>query len=231
MERKYPIVWVIGATRSCKTALAQHGIAPLGFKLLSTGDYFRKRFAKPDTFSHDFVFSLSSFAAECLAHHTNCHVEHLQNFIAESNGPCVIEGERNPNEFAKLYDPQQDMVIFMQRNAIDIYDTVIERGIAAIEQIVRWNINAGIAPRSSAFKATFGDEKLKAEYFGVDNGPDKLVIEGPIKPRNLNGTEEEKYPWINVLIGLTREAVQTYMGHALHPSIRARKDSHPEPAP
>ena len=67
MTREYPIVWIIGATRSCKTALAQNGVAPLGFKLISTGDYFRQNYGKEDTNSRDFVFQISAFAAECLA--------------------------------------------------------------------------------------------------------------------------------------------------------------------
>ncbi len=232
MTREYPIVWIIGATRSCKTALAQNGVAPLGFKLISTGDYFRQNYGKEDTNSRDFVFQISAFAAECLARQPDCHLTHLEQLLETVKQPCVIEGERNPSEFAKLYDPQRDMAIFLRRLDMDIYDTTIERGIAVIEQNVRWCINTGISPAASAFKVTFGDQKIKAEYFGVNNGADAVFIEGNVGARKLDGEVEDRYPWINILIGLVREQVNNYMGSHIRPKeLGIRDDNNPKRAP
>jgi|GEM_PF-4512868 hypothetical protein len=217
MPRESPIVWIIGATRSCKTALAQYGVAPLGFKLISTGDYFRREFGQEDTFSRDFVFQLSAFSATCLAQEPNCHLTHLHKLIEEAQQPCVIEGERNPMEFAKLYDPHKDMVIFLHRMDMDIYDTTIERGIAAIERNVRWCVNVGIAPPTSVFKTTFGDQEIKGEYFGVNNGSDAVFIRGAVEERKTQGDAEDRYPWINILIGMVREKVVNYFGGDLRP--------------
>ena len=217
MGREYPVVWVVGATRSCKTALAEYGIEPMGFKLMSTGTYFRDQFGKEDTNSRDFVFALSNFAAECLSRDANCHTKKLEQFIAEAGQPCVVEGERNPNEFAKLYDPTQDMVILLKRMNMESYDTVIERGITAIERIIRWNINTGIASRASAFKATFGDNRIAGEYMGIGDNKDEIFLEGPIKDRKMDGTAVERYPWINILIGMTRKAISDYYGGKIRP--------------
>lgn len=225
MTREHPIVWIIGATRSCKTALAHNGVAPLGFKSISTGDYFRQRYGKEDTYSREFVFQISEFAAGCLSAEPSCHLDHLMKHIEEARQPCVIEGERNPIEFAKYYDPKKDMVILLQRLDMDIYDTAIERGIGAIEQNVRWCVSTGIAPAISAFKVTFGDLRIKADHFGVNNGPDNAIIEGSVPPRKIDADDvEDRYPWINILIGLVREQVANYLGDSIRPEGHGMKE-------
>lgn len=223
MAREYPIIWIIGATRSCKSALAEHGVAPLGFKLIATANYFRERFDEADTYSRDFVFRLSDFAAGMLQRNPGCHADHLQCLIEEAAQPCVIEGERNPIEFAKLYDPRRDMVIFLNREDMEAYDTTIERGIPVIEQQVRWCVNNGIAPVASVFKTGFGREAIKGEYFGVNNERDFVFAEGPVKERKPEGAVEDRYPWINILIGLVREHIAAYYGDILRPASPPNK--------
>lgn len=210
MEHASPIIWVIGATRSCKTALAQHGIAPLGFYMISTADFFRKQYGQPDTYSRQFVFNISAFAAETLSKDPDCNIRYLQDIAKQQHKPCVIEGERNPVEFAKLYDPKNDMVIILNRQDVDVYDTAIERGIESIEKIVRWNISTGIAPQDSAMKLTFGLEEIKADYFGVNNAPDTTFLSGKVKPKSSEGEIEDRYPWIGILIGLVREKISEH---------------------
>lgn len=134
-------------------------------------------------------------------------MEQLIEQTRARNIPCVIEGERNPFEFAKLYDPVNDMVVFLTRQDVDVYDTAIERGIAVIEHMMRWNVSTGITPQDAAIKITFGLQEIKGEYFGVANGPDKTFIHGPVKEKKANGSVEDRYPWINILIGCVREKI------------------------
>lgn len=209
-NHRHPVVWVIGATRSCKTAIAENGIAPLGYHLISTASYFRAAYAQPDTYSRSFVFNLSAFAANTLSADPDCHVRHLDALIRDANGPCVVEGERNPVEFSRLYDPHKDMVFLIDRLDVETYDTPIERGIKAIEQIVRWNVGNGIAPQSSVTKLTFGLDEIRAEHFGVNNKEDVLYLCGPVAARRAEGEIEDRYPWINIVIGLVREEVTRY---------------------
>lgn len=209
-RRNHPVIWVIGATRSCKTAVATNGIAPLGYKVISTGDFFRDRYSKPDTLSREFVFALSQFSANLLSADPDCHKDQLEEEIKSGPGACVVEGERNPIEFSKLYDPKQDMVIFLDRLDVEKYDTVIERGIACIEQNVRWCVSTGISPQDSVFKMTFGLDRISACYFGTNNEQDAVFLEGTVKPRTLEGPIEDRYPWINILIGCVRERIGAY---------------------
>lgn len=212
--RAYPIIWVIGATRSSKTALAtaisDQGPASLGFHLIQTGNYFRQRYGEPDTYSREFVFNISAFASRCLEEQPDCHEQHLASVIAHVNKPCVIEGERNPREFAKLYDPKLDMVFFLNRLDVEKYSTTIERGVSVIEDQVRWFVANGIAPQESVIKMTFGNGEVKAEYFGTEHKPDHVIIQGAVKNKKDTGTSEERYPWISILIGLVREKVMEY---------------------
>ena len=209
-ERIHPIVWVIGATRSCKTAIAENGVAPLGFRVISTADYFRASYGKPDTMSRSFVFNISAHAAQTLANNPDCHREHLEKLIKDENGPCVVEGERNPVEFAKLYDPAKDMVFLIDRVDVEKYDTVIERGLDAIERIVRWNVSTGIAPKNSVTRVIFGLDEIRAERIGVNNGADEIFLQGSARAKKQEGEVEDRYPWINIVIGLVREQILRY---------------------
>ncbi len=210
-NRKHPIVWVIGATRSCKTPIAEHGVAPLGFELISTATYFRERYGQPDLFTKEFIFDLSEFSAGCLVEDPDCHRSHLEEIITDSPRPYVIEGERNPDEFAKLYDPKLDMVIFVSRVDMDKYDTLIERGIPVMEQYVRWCVSTGVAPPSSVIKLTFGGRDIKAEYFGKGYDADSVLIEGTAPERIPDALSvEDRYPWIDFVIKITVDAVKGY---------------------
>lgn len=211
---KHPVIWIIGATRSSKTALAsalaEGGGASLGFHLISTGNYFRGRYGQPDTMNRAFVFNISSFAADCLEQAPSCHQDALEDEIVRAQKPCIVEGERNPLEFAKLYDPKRDMVFLLKRVDVDTYDTLIEKGLAVIEQQVRWCVNTGIAPVNSVCKITYGNTELKFEQLGKHDQPDSIIMQGPVKERDLNGQPEHKYPWINILIGIARQEITDY---------------------
>ncbi len=210
MGNNYPVIWVIGATRSCKTAVARNGIAPLGFEPVSTGDFFREQYGQPDTICRQFVFDLSAFSAGILTQNPDCHLANLTDLFKKSSMPRVIEGERNPVEFAKLYNPKTDMVIFLNRLDVDIYDTAIEKGLDTIEKIVRWNIGVGITPEKSVMKLTFGLDSIKAERFDKNGAADSIFLEGSVKPKAESAADEDRYPWINILIGAVRHEIQEY---------------------
>lgn len=231
MNTHNPIIWVIGGTRSCKTAIAENGIAPLGYRLISTGDYFRERYGEPDTFSRPFVFNISAHSAKVLAENPDCHIDHLRGILKDRAEPLVVEGERNPIEFAKLYDPKTDMVIFVDRRDIDPYDTVIERGLVGIESTVRWCVSTGIAPQSSVMKLTFGLEEIRADHFGIANSDDHAFLSGKVKKRIETGSVEDKYPWINVLIGCVREQITHYYAPAHKTQIVENTKGVIEPTP
>jgi len=226
--RNQPIIWVIGATRSCKTAIAKNGIEPFGFHMISTGDFFREKYAQPDTMSREFVFNISAHAAGVLADNPYCHLSHLEEIIEKQGWPCVVEGERNPIEFARLYDPKQDMVILVKRLDIPEYDTVIERGLKAIEETVKWCVSTGVAPRYSVMRATFGLEEIICEHLGVNNQPDEAFVKGPVKKRVETGEVEDRYPWINIVIKVVRDHIQNYYG--LVPVDRALNALPPAPS-
>ena len=211
--REHPIIWIIGATRSCKTAIAEHAVAPIGFKHLATATYFRERYAQVDTNSREFVFDISKFSAECLAEDPDCHLSHLERVLKIDPQPYVIEGERNPAEFAKLYDPKKDMVIIVDRTDMEKYDTMIERGIPVIEQQVRWCVSTGIAPQDSVVKLTFGGPHIKAERFGKGYDADETIIEGEVKKR-IPESEliEDRYPWIGYVNKIVVDAIKSHYG-------------------
>lgn len=214
MERRHPIVWVIGATRSSKSHLAKGlalgGRAGLNLHMISTSDYFRKRYAQPDTQSRKFVFDLSDFSAHCLAEDPDCNLDFLRKEIEKANQACVIEGERNPYEFSKLYEPDIDMVFFAERSDMETYDTTIEGSISIIEQSVRWSVKNGITPQNRVMKFNFGDERVKVSLFGKGYNEDTVVQDMHVGPKTPN----TPYPWILPIIQMAgTTVVQNYGAH------------------
>lgn len=220
MDNRHPIIWIVGATRSSKSYLAKglscDGSAKLDFHMISTSDLFRQEYQKPDTYSRKFVFNLSAFASKKLSDNPDYNIKHVSNILENTDKPCIIEGERNPIEFAKLYDPQKDMVFFLKRKNIQKYDTTIEKGIDVIEQQVRWCVNNGLAPQSSVLKIIFGNNVVSVKDFGKNNQPDEVVFEADVG----FSTNQTPYPWINPMIGLAQEKIlQYYANIASTPNV------------
>lgn len=217
-SERQPIIWIIGATRTSKSnlakGLAQGGRGGLNCGLISTSDYFRDRHNKPDTMSKEFVFDLSDFTAACLAQDPECNIRHLEDRIADLGQVCVIEGERNPFEFAKLYEPDKDIVFFLDRSDMQSYDTTIENGVHIIEQSIRWNVSNGITSPDRVTKFYFGDETLKVESFGTQYSPDQTIENIHVGPR----TEELRYPWIAPMIQIAANIAM----HQIGPHIKAK---------
>jgi hypothetical protein len=181
--------------------------------MISTATYFREGYGKPDTLSREFVFNLSEYSVACLAVNPSFHRSHLEGIIAGTPQPYVIEGERNPDEFVKLYDPKLDMIILIDRVDIEKYDTIIERGLPVIEQYVRWCVRSGVTPVNSVIKLSFGGRHIKAERFGTGYDADSTVIEGTVDKRNPDAPSvEDRYPWIGYVIKIAVDAVKDYYG-------------------
>lgn len=206
-EGRAPVIWVIGATRSSKTpfarGLAEKPPSPLAIPTLSTGDYYRLEFGQEDTFSRDFVFRISAHSARHIAGNHDCHIPTLEQFIDECNGPCIIEGERHPFAFAKLFDPQKDMAFILFNDAMCTYDTTIEGGIKVIDDQLRWAVKNRLAPQDNVMKFTFNKNKLWAHHFGSGYDADKIIHQD-IPPLRYDG---DKYPFIDPMIAMAQNQI------------------------
>lgn len=211
MNRNFPIIWIIGATRSSKTALA-NGLSMLGIPTISTGAFFREKYAQPDTFSREFVFNISAFSADYLSKKPDSHTDHIKSLTNKMMRGCIIEGERNPVEFSKLYNPQWDMVLFLKRLDVPTYDTKIEKGIDVIKDIIRWNIGVGITAPESVLSMSYGLGEVEISQINRE-GNEEVVMKGPTKPREPHSVDiDTKYPWINIIIGASYQAITKYYG-------------------
>ena len=156
--------------------------------------------------NREFVFRLSAYASECLADDPDCHVNHVAAMVETMTTPCIVEGERNPFEFAKLYDPQKDMVFFLERRDVPAYETSIESGIGLIEYQLRWAVENGIAPQHSILKMAFGDERLHVSHYGFHRQPDEVLLDQEAVPRH----EGDDFPWMGVLPQMARQHVAEF---------------------
>lgn len=207
--RFYPIIWVIGPSRSCKTAMArglsQKGPAPTNYPVFSTGDYYRRRYGRPDTFNARFIFNISSFTTSHLVYNKAAHQSDMIDFLHKNQSPVIIEGERNPFVFGRFYRPGKDLVFFMNRQNIEKYDTAIEPGVQNIYQNLKWGVKAGFIPLKSVISFKFGDGRVQAEHLPApgENLIDEVFYDQPEFPRH----EGDLYPWMGTLVALAQDKV------------------------
>lgn len=137
-----PNIFVIGMSRVGKTPLADQLAEPINFIRISASEWIRDGFVPKDP-------------ANALAEITQASMERLQenpdvcvDFIVSKydvvkRGGFVIEGIRNPRDFALLFRPERDLVMFLSFPTNTMQPTEFEKqGTAVIRSMVDWMINS-----------------------------------------------------------------------------------------
>jgi len=135
-------IFLIGPSRSGKTTLARRMVEAHPYlTAASASRWLRERLPSAT------VDELTSEATRVLRAHPDIARDHVRAQMASAPGGCVIEGIRNPIDFACLFDPRSDAVVFLNGPSA----TSFERdGVAAIRRIVLWQIGQGLLDESRA---------------------------------------------------------------------------------
>ena len=67
-------------------------------------------------------------------------VDKIQESFNCCYGGVVIDGLRNPRDFALLFDPLTDIVVYLTRDNIDFCND-FEKGVEIIVEMTKWNEN------------------------------------------------------------------------------------------
>ncbi len=140
--------------------------------------------------------------------------------------PWSLKESTIPLNF-QSYTSRVRTCFFLNRLDVEKYDTAIERGIYGIEHIMRWNVSNGIAPQASVLKMTFGLGNVTISEFGENNAIDRIVIAGKTKERDENGNDDQKYPWMNIIIGCARERIIDFYAKNPINNKKMKPDVHP----
>jgi hypothetical protein len=141
-------IFVIGASHTGKSPLARRLAEALGIRNVSAGAWVRERFTEPRpaedasfTERANHVERLTAFALEQLRRDPHVSVASLASRVRPDED-CVIEGMRNPYDFAHTFDPRTDhvVVLFGPPAVAGPFD----RGIDPLLAYVDWMIEVGL---------------------------------------------------------------------------------------
>lgn len=148
-------VFVLGRSGTGKTPMAAQLAARLGLAHVRASAWARAGFpgAAPGPTAEApakaaFVEAITAWATAELAQDPWVSVDHLAG-QAEVQGPCVIEGVRNPLDFVHLYDPRGDVVVWLELEDGPA-GTAFERGLDVIDAYLAWQAAAGLRDGTAA---------------------------------------------------------------------------------
>jgi hypothetical protein len=74
---------------------------------------------------------------------------------------------------------------------------------------------------------TFGLGNVTISEFGENNAIDRIVITGKIKERDENGSDDQKYSWMNIIIRCARERIIDFYAKNPINSAKMKPNVHP----
>jgi hypothetical protein len=150
-----PNIFVIGLSKVGKTPLADQLAASFGFTRVSASEWIRSTFVPKDP-------------VNALAEITAASQERLQadpdvcvRFITEKYnvvelGGFVLEGLRNPRDFALLFRPERDFVLFVTHPNNTLAPTAFETaGVGVIRSTVDWMVQNRLLDSSRVVECVF----------------------------------------------------------------------------
>jgi len=75
------------------------------------------------------------------------------------DAPLVVEGMRNPYDFARAFDPRRDWAVFLEHAGNDLPETAFERGLDVIDAYLVWLEGAGLLDAGRVRRYRFADHR------------------------------------------------------------------------
>lgn len=136
-------VILIGRSHVGKTTVGRALAAELGVKHVTASSWVRAR-ARPDAPRE----VLTGMSRELLREQPTVCTDTLQAMHRIDQGGMVLEGFRNPFDFARVYRPERDRLVFLTLAGAPEGDS-FDDGVAVIEAMQGWAVAQGI-PRCAS---------------------------------------------------------------------------------
>jgi GTPase SAR1 family protein len=133
-------IFILGTSQSGKTTLAKAICQQLPLQHVSASTWIRKHFHENTQDKQTLIASMTAFATQKLKLNPFACIEELQKKY-DLNQPSVIEGIRNPFDFANLFDPNTDRVIRITYKNNKLQPTEFEKGLEVVDDLLTWMIN------------------------------------------------------------------------------------------
>ena len=154
-------VFIIGATKSGKTTLAEKLSKKYNFKHIKASALIRDIFPKNESdfkSKQEFTEAITKFSID--VNRKDPYI--ISRYLRTSNNldqNCIIEGIRNPNDFFELFDIVNDKVILLKHENNDLKETEFEKGIEIIKDYLLWNLRVEIIHPKRFHEIRFEDYK------------------------------------------------------------------------
>ena len=154
-------VFIIGATKSGKTTLAEKLSKKYDFKHIKASALIRDIFPKNESdfkSKQEFTEAITKFSLDI--NRKDPYI--VSRYLWTSNNldqNCIIEGIRNPNDFFELFDIANDKVILLKHENSDLKETEFEKGIEIIKDYLLWNLRVEIIHPKRFHEIRFEDYK------------------------------------------------------------------------
>ncbi len=154
-------VFIIGATKSGKTTLAEKLSKKYDFKHIKASALIRDIFTKNESdfkSKQEFTEAITKFSID--VNRKDPYI--ISRYLRTSNNldqNCIIEGIRNPNDFFELFDIANDKVILLKHENNDLKETEFEKGIEVIKDYLLWNLRVEIIHPKRFHEIRFEDYK------------------------------------------------------------------------
>lgn len=149
-------IFIIGPSKSGKTPFADRVAAGLRCPCVGASEWFRQHFPpQGDLSRQEFTDAITRFSIEVLRRDPDVNIRYLRDKRLPST-PSVVEGIRNPRDFAHLFDYQEDRVVFLSCSQTDLEQTNFEAGIGVIRALVSYWINCNLMRTDRVTEVSMG---------------------------------------------------------------------------
>lgn len=133
-------VFVIGKSGIGKTTLSQKVAAKLNMGHVQAS-WWLKGYFKGDENGPNATQEMTECAISELKKDHLVAVKYLNTLHLDN---VIIDGVRNVIDFAHLFRPNQDMVVFVGRYVDLSFETEFDRGVMIIQNVVNWLLSIGM---------------------------------------------------------------------------------------
>jgi adenylate kinase family enzyme len=148
-------IFVLGTSGAGKTPFAEAIAKASGLTHVKASGWVREKFPREKYASREeHISMMTCYSTVVLANNPMACVEYIRSSYDLSE-ECVIEGIRNPFDFAHLFDPKYDEVVFLKYARNNLPLTVFEEGLEVIGHYLRYLMRANIMNRWRYHEYTF----------------------------------------------------------------------------
>lgn len=178
-------VFIIGLPESGRTTVAK-ALHPQ-FVYVDATSWLRESFRAPKPGEHPEHYhdAYHYWYLNRLKEKRNLIIDHVQATISayESDNNWAIDGVNSPHDFPALFNPDEDFVVFLNRNdnqdiRVKDYETI---GVSVIRDYCFWLASGGLLPRERWHEYNFKMQGSTPERFKATGSKNSVFIVGSIE--------------------------------------------------